>query len=182
MVLFPFVTDVLVRTYAWMVILGPAGALNNALGSLGIQPAHLLYDRAGVLIGMTYALLPYMVLTLYSVLRNIDQRLVLAATSLGAGAWQAFRTITIPLSLSGVYGGSLLVFVLSLGYFATPRLMGGATDQTLALAIDQQFEQSLNWGFASALTVVLLVMTLIGFALYLRWIGLRSLLQQGHHA
>jgi len=176
-VLIPFFTNILVRTYAWMVILGPEGLLNQALRTLGAGPVVLLYNRYGVLMGMTYALLPYMVLTLYSVMRGIDRHLLQAARSLGAGDWQLFRRVFLPLSLPGIAGGSMLVFVLALGYFITPRLLGGMREQMIAMVIDQQVELTLNWNLASALAVMLLALTVAGFVLYDRLVGLRSLLE-----
>lgn len=176
-VLMPFFTSILVRTYAWMVILGSDGLLNHALRALGLGAVTLLYNRAGVLIGMTYALLPYMVLTLYSVIRGIDRDLLLAARNLGAGDWQAFRRVFLPLSLPGVAGGSLLVFILALGYFITPRLMGGDRDQMVAMVIENQVELALNFNFASALATLLLLATLVGFLLYERVAGLQTLFE-----
>lgn len=176
-VLMPFFTSILVRTYAWMVILGPQGLLNQALDAVGLGPMTLLYNRAGVLIGMTYALLPYMVLTLFSVMRGIDRRLLQAAHNLGASNWQAFLRVFLPLSFPGIAGGSLLVFILALGYFITPRLMGGDRDQMVAMVIENQVELALNWNFAAALAVLLLLITLIGFWLYDRIVGLQSLFE-----
>jgi len=170
-------TNILVRTYAWMIILGPAGVINQLLGYEGLGNVKLLYNRYGVLIGMTYALLPYMVLTLYSVMRGIDRRLLQAARNLGASGQRAFWHIFLPLSLPGVVGGSLLVFVLSLGYFITPRLLGGASDQMIAMVIEQHVELGANWGFASALAIILLLLTTAGFLLYDRLVGLKSLFE-----
>jgi len=176
-VLIPFFTSLLVRTYAWMVILSPVGILNQALGFLGLGQVKLLYNRAGVLIGMTYVLLPYMVLTLYSAFRGIDPNLMLAAHNLGASDWQAFRRVFFPLSFPGVAGGFLLVFILALGFFITPALMGGDADQMVAMVIYEHVERTLNWNFASALAVLLLVVTVLGFILYNRLVGLRVLLE-----
>ncbi|HZS82956.1 MAG TPA: ABC transporter permease [Stellaceae bacterium] len=176
-VLLAFFTDVLVRTYAWLVILGPEGALNQVLRALGSAPLNLLYNRYGVLLGMCYALLPYMVLTLYSVMRGIDRNLLQAARNLGASDWRAFRHVFLPLSLPGIAGGSLLVFILAIGYFITPRLLGGAGDQMIAMVIEQQVELGVDWGFASALAIVLLALTILGFLLYDRLVGLKSLFE-----
>jgi putative spermidine/putrescine transport system permease protein len=176
-IVIPFFTDILVRTYAWMVILGPTGVLNQMLRAAGAGPVTLLYNRYGVLIGMTYALLPYMTLTLYSVMRGIDSSLLRAARSLGAGDWPVFRRVYLPLTLPGVAGGSLLVFILALGYFITPRLLGGMRDQMIAMVIEQQVELALNWRLASALAIILLAVTIVGFVLYDRLIGLRSLFE-----
>ncbi len=171
-VVLPFFTSVIVRTYAWMVILGRNGIINHYLSALGLQPVSLLYNLAGVIIGMTYVLLPFMVLTLYSVMQGIDPGLIRAAHNLGASRLQAFRRIFLPLSFPGVAGGALLVFIMSLGFFITPALMGGPSDIMIAMLIEREVELTLNWGFASALAVVLLVLTLLGFGLssrILRW-------------
>lgn len=176
-ILLSMFTDILVRTYAWMILLAPDGVINQLLGFLGIGQVKLLFNRFAVLVGMIYALLPYMVLTLYSVMRGIDRKLLQAARNLGASDWRAFWHIFLPLSLPGVAGGSLLVFILALGYFITPRLLGGAGDQMIAMVIEQQVELSMNWGFASALAIILLLLTLGGFLLYNRFVGLKSLFE-----
>jgi putative spermidine/putrescine transport system permease protein len=169
-VILPFFTSIIVRTYAWMVLLGRNGLVNQWLVALGLaeRPLPLLYNQAGVLIGMSYILLPFMVLTLFSVMRGIDPALVRAAHSLGASRFQAFRRVFLPLSLPGVAGGALLVFILSLGFFITPALMGGPGDIMIAMLIEREVEITLNWSFASALAVILLALTLAGFALYSR--------------
>lgn len=176
-VLVAFFTDVLVRTYAWMLILGSEGVMNQVLRAVGLYPLDLLFNRYGVLIGMSYALLPYMILTLYSVMRGIDHRLVEAARNLGASDWRAFRHVFLPLSFPGVAAGALLVFVLALGYFITPRLLGGPRDQMIGMLIEQQVELDVNWGLASALAIILLILTAAGFVLYDRLVGLRTLFE-----
>jgi ABC-type spermidine/putrescine transport system permease subunit I len=181
-VVLPFFTSIIVRTYAWMVLLGRNGLVNQWLVRLGLaaKPLPLLYNQAGVVIGMTYVLLPFMVLTLFSVMRGIDPAIVRAAHSLGASRLQAFRRVFLPLSLPGVAGGALLVFILSLGFFITPALMGGPGDIMIAMLIEREVEITLNWAFASALAVVLLALTLVGFGLYSRAVGLERLF--GGHA
>lgn len=176
-VLLSMFTNILVRTYAWMLILAPDGVINQLLHYAGLGGVKLLYNRYAVLIGMTSALLPYMVLTLYSVMRGIDRRLLQAARNLGASDWRAFWHVFLPLSLPGVVGGSLLVFILSVGYFITPRLLGGARDQMIAMVIEQQVELGVNWGFASALAIILLVLTTAGFLIYDRLVGLKLLFE-----
>jgi putative spermidine/putrescine transport system permease protein len=180
-VVLPFFTSIIVRTYAWMVLLGRNGVVNQYLSALGIvrAPLPLLYNQTGVIIGMTYVLLPFMVLTLASVMRGIDPALVRAAHSLGASRSQAFRRIFLPLSAPGVAGGTLLVFILSLGFFITPSLMGGPSDVMIAMLIEREVEFTLNWSFASTLAVILLVLTLAGFALYARLTRLERLFE-GH--
>lgn len=176
-VLLSLFTNILVRTYAWMIILGPEGVLNQMLHLAGLGVANLLFNRYGVLIGMAYALLPYMVLTLYSVMRGIDRSYLRAARNLGASDWKAFWHVFLPMSLPGVVGGSLLVFILAVGYFITPRLLGGPRDQMIAMVIEQQVELGVNWGFASALAIILLLLTTAGFILYDRVVGLKTLLE-----
>jgi ABC-type spermidine/putrescine transport system permease subunit I len=173
-VILPFFTSIIVRTYAWMVLLGRNGVVNQWVTWLGLTdaPLPLLYNKGGVLIGMTYVLLPYMVLTVYSVMRGIDPAFVRAAHSLGASGWQAFRKVFLPLSLPGIAGGTLLVFILSLGFFITPALMGGPGDVMIAMLIEREVEFTLNWSFASALAVILLALTLIGFVGYNRIVRL----------
>lgn len=176
-VLLSLFTNILVRTYAWMIILGPEGVLNQMLHLTGLGAAQLLFNRYGVLIGMAYALLPYMVLTLYSVMRGIDRSYLQAARNLGASDWKAFGHVFLPMSLPGVVGGSLLVFILAVGYFITPRLLGGPRDQMIAMVIEEQVELGVNWGFASALSIILLVLTTAGFIVYDRVVGLKTLLE-----
>ena len=178
-VVLPFFTSIIVRTYAWMVLLGRNGVVNQYLTWLGVtdEPLPLLYNKGGVLIGMTYVLLPYMVLTVYSVMRGIDPAFIRAAHSLGASRWQAFRKVFLPLSLPGIAGGTLLVFILSLGFFITPALMGGPSDVMIAMLIEREVEFTLNWSFASALAVILLALTLIGFVGYNRIVRLERVFE-----
>lgn len=178
LVVFPFFTSTLVRTYAWIVLLGNEGVLNQLLR--GLDPAfrlQLLYNEPGVLIGMSYILLPYMVLALYSVMRGIDRDLLRAAASVGAGPLRSFVRVFLPLSLPGVAGGALLVFILGLGFFITPALMGGPRETMVAMVIEQRVEQLLDWSFASALSVVLLGLTIVGFAAYDRLVGMERLFE-----
>lgn len=176
-VIIPYFTSILVRTYAWMVLLGNEGVVNQVLMGLGLvdAPLKLMYNRLGVLIGMIYILLPYMVLSLYSVMRGIDRGLVRAAGSLGASRFAAFRRIFVPLSMPGVAAGCLLVFILSLGFFITPALMGSQRDAMISMIIEHQIETYFDWGFAAALSTVLLVVTLAAFFLYDRLVGLENL-------
>jgi len=178
-VVLPFLTSIIVRTYAWMVLLGSNGVVNQYLMALGLTaaPLKLLYNPAGVIVGMTYVLLPFMVLTLASVMRGIDPALVRAAHSLGASRWQAFRRVFLPLSAPGIAGGTLLVFILSLGFFITPALMGGPSDIMIAMLIEREVEFTLNWSFASTLAVILLALTLVGFGVYYRVMRLERLFE-----
>ena len=176
-VVLPYFTSVIVRTYAWMVLLGREGLVNQYLGMFGFGRANLLYNQTGVLIGMTYVLLPLMILTLLTVMRGIDQGLIRAALSLGASPFYAFRRVYLPLSLPGLAGGMLLTFILAVGFYITPALMGGSGDVTIAMLIQREVEISVNWPFASALAVILLIVTLVAFALYGRFVRLERLLK-----
>ena len=165
-VLIPFWSSVLVRTFAWMILLQKRGLINKTLiDYLGIleTPLSLIYNRVGVLIGMSHVLLPFMILPLYSVLSRIDPSLSRAAASLGAPPVRNFLRIYLPLSLPGLVAGSLLVFVLGLGYYITPALLGGPADTMIAQLIEMQVADFGNWGLAAALSVVLLVGTGVAF-------------------
>jgi putative spermidine/putrescine transport system permease protein len=181
LVVVPYFTSVLVRTYAWLILLGTEGLVNRVLTGLHLvrTPLALLYNDFGVLIGMVYVLLPYMVLILYAVMRGIDRTLVRAAEVFGASPWHAFRRVFLPLSAPGIAGGCLLVFVIALGYFITPALMGGPRQTMIAMLIATDVNQLLNWGLASALAAVLLAATLVALYLYDRLLGLQSLIA-GH--
>ncbi|MBV8425543.1 MAG: ABC transporter permease subunit, partial [Candidatus Eremiobacteraeota bacterium] len=133
----------------------------------------------GVVIGMTYVLLPYMIIALYAVMRGIDQTLVRAAAAFGAGPWRAFRHGFLRRSLHGVVGGCLLVFVIALGFFVTPALMGGPSDQMIAMLIQTAVEQLLNWSLASALAALLLAATIVALFFYDRLVGLEKLIGRG---
>jgi ABC-type spermidine/putrescine transport system permease subunit I len=165
-VLLPLWTSVLVRTYAWMVLLGRNGVVNRLLleGGAIADPLPLLNNFAGVLIGMVHVLLPYMVLPIYGAVRRVDPALVSAAEGLGASNARIFRRVYLPLTLPGVFAGAVIVFVLSLGFFITPALLGGGRVIMLAVIIEQQVHQTLNWPFAAALSAVLLAVTLAVYA------------------
>ena len=166
-VMLPLWTSVLVRTYAWMVLLGRNGIVNRALLALGAieQPLPLLYNLSGVLLGMTHVLLPYMVLPIYGSLRRIDPDLVRAAEGLGAPAWRVFFRIHLPVTLPGIAAGGVLVFVLALGFFITPALLGGGKVMMIAVLIQQQVGELLDWNFAAALSTLLTVATVLAYAL-----------------
>ncbi|MFO1081537.1 MAG: ABC transporter permease [Reyranellaceae bacterium] len=171
-VLLPLWTSVLVRTYAWMVLLGRNGVLNRLLVESGLigDPLPLLHNVAGVLIGMVHVLLPYMVLPVYGAVRRLDPAVLAAAEGLGASSWRAFWRITLPLTLNGVFAGAVLVFVLSLGFFITPALLGGGRVVMIAVLIEQEVRQTLNWPFAAALSAVLLAATLAVYAMAQRFV------------
>jgi ABC-type spermidine/putrescine transport system permease subunit I len=161
-VLVPFWISVLVRSYAWMVLLGRYGLVNQLLLALGVvdAPVRLLNTPLALYVGMVHILLPFMILPLYSVLSGIDRRLIAAAQGLGARPLNVFRHVVLPLSLPGVGAGCLLVFVLSLGFYVTPALLGGTQDIMIAVLIAEQVDL-FNWGLASALSAVLLGGTLL---------------------
>ncbi|MGJ4941979.1 ABC transporter permease [Bradyrhizobium sp. HKCCYLS1011] len=161
-VLIPLWTSVLVRSYAWIVLLQRTGIVNSALLSWGLidQPLRLIYTEGAVIVAMTHVLLPYMILPIFSSLRSIPPELDRAARNLGAGPWTSFRTVTLPLSLPGVYAGAIMVFILSLGFYVTPALVGGPQNLTIATLIGQQTTELLNWPFAGALAGLLLAVTL----------------------
>jgi putative spermidine/putrescine transport system permease protein/spermidine/putrescine transport system permease protein len=162
-VLIPFWISLLVRTFAWTILLRKNGVINTFLLELGIinQPLELIYNTTGVVIAMTHILLPYMVLSLYSVMAGIDQRLLQAAQGMGARPWKAFIQVFFPLSMPGLLSGSLLVFVMGIGYFITPALLGGTNTTMISMLIESNINTTLNWHLASALALVLFVTTLI---------------------
>jgi ABC-type spermidine/putrescine transport system permease subunit I len=169
LIIIPFWTNILVRCYAWMLILQRRGLVNTFLtDQLGVSdhPINMVYNLTGVLIGMTHYLLPPAILILYSINHNIDLRLVGAAKSLGANPSRAFMHVFLPLSMPGVRAATMLVMILSLGFFVIPALLGGLSDMTLATLINVQFSETVNWHFGAAVATVLLVMTLIGIGIY----------------
>lgn len=147
-VLLPFWTSFLVRTFAWIVLLGRRGAINSVLESVGLieAPLALLFNMTGVMIGMVHALMPLAVLTMLSVMETIDRKLMPAAFTLGARGGQAFWRIYFPLSLPGVAAAGLLVFITSLGFFITPALLGGPRETMITQVIISQIQELLNWG------------------------------------
>jgi ABC-type spermidine/putrescine transport system permease subunit I len=169
LVLLPFWTSILVRTYAWMVLLGREGLVNQFLMWIGAvnEPLRLLNTTFAVYLAMVHILLPFMILPLYSVIRGVDSNLLRAAAGLGATPFGVLRQVVLPLSLPGVWAGSLLVFILAAGFFITPALVGGPRDIMIAVLIQQQVEL-FNWPFASALAALLLAAALIVFAAFAR--------------
>jgi ABC-type spermidine/putrescine transport system permease subunit I len=170
-IVLPYFTSVIVRTYAWMVILGRNGLINQVLLGSGLvsEPVDLLYNRTGVVIGMTYVLLPYMVLTLFAAMKAVDHRLLQAAEGMGARPLTVFVKVFLPLTLHGITAGSLIVYILALGFFITPALMGGPGDVMMAMLIEREIELSHNWPVAALMTIVLLAITLALYALYSRY-------------
>ena len=162
LVLLPFWISILVRSFAWIALLGPQGPLNSALLAWGIvdDPVRLMRNETGVLIGMVHVMVPYAVLTLYANMRGIDGGLVSAARSLGASRWQAFRMVFLPLTVPGLVGAGLLVFILSLGFYITPALLGGGKVLMIAEYIAIQINDTLRWGLATMLATTLMIAVL----------------------
>lgn len=178
-VMIPFATSLLVRTYAWMILLGAEGPVAQAYVLFGLEPPQMLYNRFGAVIGMVYVMVPFMVLTLYGVMSEIDGTYQRAARSLGASPLRAFLHVYLPQSLPGVTGGILLVFVVSIGFFVTPALLGGRREIFIAELIQTNVQQIANWGFASALAVTLLALTMILLVVYDRVLGRESVFATG---
>jgi ABC-type spermidine/putrescine transport system permease subunit I len=176
-VLIPFWTNLLVRSYGWIVLLNPQGIINGLLRQFGLIDGALplVYNGTGVLIGMTQIMLPYMVLPLAAVMSQIDPALMHAARSCGASPVTAFRRVYVPLSLPGALGGCVLVFMISLGFFVVPAMLGGPRDMLLAQLIEFNINSTLNWPFAAALSTVLLFSTLLLYGIGDRFLGLNKL-------
>jgi putative spermidine/putrescine transport system permease protein len=176
-VIVPFWTSLLVRTTAWYVLLQPGGVINTALMRFGLiqHPVPLIFNRTGVLIGMTHVLLPYMILAIYSVMKGVSPVYVRAAQSLGAHPVTAFVRVYIPQTLPGVGAGCFLVFVLALGYYITPALLGGAGDEMISQLIALQTNQQLNWGLAGALSCYLVIFTAVFYFVFNRLVGIDRL-------
>lgn len=167
-VLLPLWTSLLVRTAAWYILLQDNGLINDTLIGLGLidRPLPLIFNRFGVVVAMTHVLLPFMVLPVFSVVSGIPKNLLPAAASLGATPWRAFWRILMPLALPGILSGGLLVFMVSIGYYITPALVGGANDQMISATIAFYALETANWGMAGALGLVLLTVTILLYALY----------------
>lgn len=171
LVLIPFWTSVLVRVAAWIVLLQSEGLINKALIGSGLisQPLTLLFNRVGVYISMTHILLPFMILPLYSVMKSIPQTYQRAAVSLGSHPFAAFWRVYVPQTYPGVGAGALLVFILSIGYYITPALLGGPNDQMVSYYVAYFTNVTINWGMACALGGLLLAATLVLYAVYGRF-------------
>ena len=180
-VLIPFWTSILVRTFAWIVILGRNGVVNQTLKGLGVidTPIQMIHNMLGVQIGMVHVLLPFMVFPLYGVMSRIDLGLMLAARSLGAPPYKVFLRVFLPLSLPGVTAGCILVFLLAVGFYITPALLGGPGEITLATLIEMMISDLLNWGFGATLSVVLLVVVGVLFVVFSSLMGLDRLTGAG---
>lgn len=166
-------TNLLARTYAWMVLLQRTGVINKTLMQWGLisEPLPLVNNLTGIIIGMVYIMLPFIILPLHAAMRAIDPAVLQAASLCGASRWQSFRRVLLPLSARGAAAGALMVFVMSLGYFVTPALLGGANNMMLAGMIAQLVQSLLNWGLGGAAAFVLLVVTLGIYGLQVRLFG-----------
>ncbi|MGE4249591.1 MAG: ABC transporter permease [Parvibaculaceae bacterium] len=162
LILVPFWMSLLIRTYSWIALLGRQGVINTMLLQAGIisEPLPMLYTSGVVYVAMVQILVPIMILTCFAVMVEIDQGLVRAARVLGATRWRAFVEVYFPLSFNGVTTGAIIIFILSMGFFVTPALLGGRQDLMAGNLIEIQVNQMVNWGFASALSVILLAITI----------------------
>ena len=169
LIIVPFWTNSLIRTYAWIVLLRTEGVINTVLLNLGLieQPLTMLYNETAVLIGLVYTMLPFMILPLYASLEKLDRSLLEAAADLGANARQIFWRVTLPLTMPGIMAGSLLVFIPSLGLFFIPDLMGGSKAVLIGNLIKNQFLTARDWPFGSASSIILMALTLLFITVYI---------------
>lgn len=179
LVLLPFWTSLLVRTSAWIVLLQGQGVVNNVLVTMGLinesGRLSMMYNQTGTIIAMTHILLPFMILPLYSVMKTIPPSYVRASRSLGATSWTTFRRVYLPQTVPGIGAGGILVFILAVGYYITPALVGGATGQLISNQIAFNMQNTLNWSLAAALAALLLASVLILYWLYDRLIGIDNM-------
>jgi spermidine/putrescine transport system permease protein len=170
LVMIPFWTNFLVRTYAWMVILRDKGLINSLLTQASIiaEPLPLLYNQNAVVLGLFYGYLPFMVLPLYASIEKLDFSLVEAAQDLGANAWVTFRRIVLPLTLPGIVAGAIITFIPSIGAYVTPDILGGAKSMMIGNLLQQQFLEVRDWPFGSAVGFILMVTVLLATLLYFR--------------
>jgi len=182
LVMLPLWTSILVRTYGWLVLLRREGLINTTLESIGLidQPLPLVYNFTGTLIGMVHYMLPLFVLPVYAAMRDIDVNVVRAAASLGAGFWRCVTTVILPLSSSGIASGATIVFIYTLGFFITPAVLGGGKVNPIAIRIERTLSTFQDWGSASALGVLLLLLVVIAGAMF---VAIRRLAgERMHHA
>jgi putative spermidine/putrescine transport system permease protein len=175
LVVLPFWVSILVRTYAWIVILGNDGLVNRMLQELGLTaaPVSFLYNEFGVILGTVNVLLPFLVLPLFAAMLRLDDRLPQAAASLGASSWTVFRRVFFPLTVPSLAAGAILVFILTLGFFITPAILGGGRVPMIANMLDLLVNRLPRWELAAAVSTLLLAMTLAFYAAY-RWVGARA--------
>lgn len=180
LVALPFWTSVLVRTYAWLILLQNRGIVNNLLTGAGIidEPLRLMHNSTGALIGMVHIMLPFMVFPLHAALGKIDGDHLRAAAAMGASPFYAFWRVFFPQSLAGVAAGCVLVFVLSLGFYITPALLGGGKSIVMSIAIEHDISRNMNWGPGSAAAVMFVAGVLCIFAVVTRFMSLERLFQR----
>ncbi|MEC9435150.1 MAG: ABC transporter permease [Pseudomonadota bacterium] len=178
MVLLPFWVSVLIRSFAWIVLLGRSGLVNDTLKDAGLitAPLKLMHNEFGVVLAMVHVMLPFAVLPMMANMRGIDRAFTEAARGLGASEFTAFRLVYLPQTLPGVASGALLVFVLSLGFYVTPALLGGGRVLMVSEYVTYQIQEFLNWGLGSAISVALLVATALVLIVAARFVNLRSAL------
>ncbi|MCR4267607.1 ABC transporter permease [Nitratireductor sp. ZSWI3] len=166
----PFFVSLIVRLFAWVLLLRPTGFINQALMALGIidQPLEMIFTGFAVVVGMVYIFIPFMFLPLYASVEKLDMAMVEASFDLGAGRWQTFRRVILPMTLPGIVGGSIIVFIPSLGNFIVPSLLGGAKVLMIGNLIEQQFLSARNWPFGAALSMVVMATILVSLLLYVR--------------
>ncbi|MDK3018875.1 ABC transporter permease [Pseudodonghicola flavimaris] len=176
LVLLPFWVSVLIRSFAWIVLLGRSGLVNDTLIGAGLiaTPIRFMHNELGVLIAMVHVMLPFAVLPMLTNMRGISDSYMKAARGLGASEWRAFREVYFPQTLPGVFSGGLLVFVLSLGFYVTPALLGGGRVMMISEYITYQIQEFLNWGLGAALSVVLLLATALVLLVAARFVNLRK--------
>lgn len=178
LVILPFWVSVLIRSFSWIVLLGRSGLVNDTLRDTGIidSPLRLMHNEFGVLVAMIHVMLPFAILPMLTNMRGISDAYVKAARGLGASEWTAFRQVYFPQTVPGVMSGALLVFVLSLGFYVTPALLGGGRVLMISEYITYQIQEFLNWGLGSALSVALLIATALVLLIAARFVNLRSAL------
>ncbi|MEO1986665.1 MAG: ABC transporter permease [Martelella sp.] len=181
-VLLPFWTSLLVRTYAWLVLLQKQGLINQWAISLGLwdEPIKMVHNMTGTLIGMVHIMLPFLILPTYGAMKSIDRDLMKAASNLGASPKHAFWTVFFPLTIPGLFAGALMVFILCLGFYVTPAVLGGGKVIMVSMKIVSNIEMFVNWGAASALGVVLLAMTMIILWIASKFLNLDRIAGGGH--
>jgi len=179
LVALPFWTSALVRTYAWLVLLQRKGVINRLLLDFDLvsTPLHLVHNQTGTLIGMVHIMLPFMVFPLYAAMQRIDADLMRASLGLGASVFYSFRRVYLPQSLPGLVAGIVLVFVLSLGFYITPAILGGGRVMVISMVIERDINLHLNWGPASAIAVLFLVSVLGLFAIVGRFLSIERIFQ-----
>jgi spermidine/putrescine transport system permease protein len=177
LIMVPFWTSYLIRIYSWMLILMEQGVVNYFLLNLGLasEPARLLFTPFAVVIGMTYSALPFMILPIYAVIRGLDFKLVEAAKTLGANDWQAFREVTLPLSLPGIVAGSIIVFIQAAGNFLAPAILGGTGADLMANVIANRFLQAFNWPLGSALAFIFLTAMILFLLIVNRFVSVEEI-------